>query len=156
MKHLSYLNKFFWKYRWRVLLGILFVLLKNYFAVWQPQVIRDALNTVVREVAVYKAQGGISAHPEAMGELGGQIAWFGAGVIALALLMGVAMFFMRQTIIVVSRLIEYDMRKEIYAHYQSLDLAFYKRNSTGDLMSRISEDVSKVRMFLGTHHFIWS
>jgi len=149
MKHLSYLNKFFWKYRWRVLLGVLFVLLKNYFAVWQPQVIGDALNTVVREVAAYKAQGGITAHPEAMGELGGHIAWFGAGVIALALLMGIAMFFMRQTLIVVSRLIEYDMRKEIFAHYLSLDLAFYKRNATGDLMSRISEDVSKVRMFLG-------
>lgn len=149
MKHLSYLKKFFWKYRWRVLLGILFVLLKNYFAVWQPQVIGDALNTVVREVAAYKAKGGITAHPEAMGELGGQIAWFGAGVIALALMMGIAMFFMRQTIIVVSRLIEYDMRKEIFAHYLSLDLAFYKRNATGDLMSRISEDVSKVRMFLG-------
>ncbi len=149
MKHLSYLNKFFWKYRWRVLLGILFVLLKNYFAVWQPQVIGEALNTVVRDVAAYKAKGGIAAHPEAMGELGGHIAWFGAGVIALALLMGIAMFFMRQTIIVVSRLIEYDMRKEIFAHYQLLDLAFYKRNATGDLMSRISEDVSKVRMFLG-------
>jgi len=149
MKHLSYLNKFFWKYRWRILLGTLFVLLKNYFAVWQPKVIGDALNTVVREVASYKAKGGISAHPEAMGELGGQIAWFGAGLIALALMMGVAMFFMRQTIIVVSRLIEYDMRKEIFAHYLSLDLAFYKRNATGDLMSRISEDVSKVRMFLG-------
>ena len=149
MKHLSYLNKFFWKYRWRILLGILFVLLKNYFAVWQPQVIGDALNTVVREVAAYKAKGGIAAHPEAMGVLGGQIAWFGAGVIALALLMGIAMFFMRQTIIVVSRLIEYDMRKELFAHYLSLDLAFYKRNATGDLMSRISEDVSKVRMFLG-------
>lgn len=149
MKHLSYLNKFFWKYRWRFLLGTIFVLLKNYFAVWQPQVIGDALNTVVREVAAYKAQGGITAHPEAMGVLSGQIAWFGAAVIALALMMGIAMFFMRQTIIVVSRLIEYDMRKEIYAHYQSLDLAFYKRNSTGDLMSRISEDVSKVRMFLG-------
>jgi ATP-binding cassette subfamily B multidrug efflux pump len=149
MKHLSYLNKFFWKYRWRILLGVIFVLLKNYFAVWQPRVIGDALNTVVREVAAYKAKGGIAAHPEAMGELGGQIAWFGAGVIALALLMGIAMFFMRQTIIVVSRLIEYDMRKEIFAHYLSLDLAFYKRNATGDLMSRISEDVSKVRMFLG-------
>ncbi len=149
MKHLSYLKKFFWKYRWRVLLGILFVLLKNYFAVWQPQVIGDALNTVVREVAAYKAKGGITAHPEAMEELGGQIAWFGAGVIALALMMGIAMFFMRQTIIVVSRLIEYDIRKEIFAHYLSLDLAFYKRNATGDLMSRISEDVSKVRMFLG-------
>ncbi len=131
------------------MLGVIFVLLKNYFAVWQPRVIGDALNTVVREVAVYKAKGGITAHPEAMGELGGQIAWFGAAVIALALLMGVAMFFMRQTIIVVSRLIEYDMRKEIFAHYRSLDLAFYKRNATGDLMSRISEDVSKVRMFLG-------
>ena len=131
------------------MLGIIFVLLKNYFAVWQPKVIGDALNTVVREVAAYKAKGGISAHPEAMGELGGHIAWFGAGVIVLALLMGVAMFFMRQTIIVVSRLIEYDMRKEIFAHYLSLDLAFYKRNATGDLMSRISEDVSKVRMFLG-------
>ena len=149
MKQLSYLNKFFWKYRGRVLLGIIFVLLKNYFAVWQPKVIGDALNTVVREVAAYKAKGGITAHPEAMGELGGHIAWFGAGVIALALLMGIAMFFMRQTLIVVSRLIEYDMRKEIFAHYEKLDLAFYKRNSTGDLMSRISEDVSKVRMFLG-------
>ncbi len=149
MKHLSYLNKFFWKYRWRVLLGIIFVLLKNYFAVLQPKVIGEALNTVIKEVASYKAHGGIAAHPEAMGDLGGQIAWFGAQVIALALLMGVAMFFMRQTIIVVSRLIEYDMRKEIFGHYQQLDLAFYKRNSTGDLMSRISEDVSKVRMFLG-------
>lgn len=131
------------------MLGILFVLLKNYFAVWQPQVIGDALNTVVREVASYKANGGIAAHPEAMGNLGAEIAKFGLEVIALALLMGVAMFFMRQTIIVVSRLIEYDMRKEIFAHYETLDLAFYKRNSTGDLMSRISEDVSKVRMFLG-------
>ncbi len=149
MKHLSYLSKFFWKYRWRGLLGIIFVLLKNYFAVWQPRVIGEALNTVVREVASNKANGGIAAHPEAMGNLGTEIAKFGLEVIVLALLMGVAMFFMRQTIIVVSRLIEYDMRKEIFAHYESLDLAFYKRNATGDLMSRISEDVSKVRMFLG-------
>lgn len=149
MKHLSYLTKFFWKYRWRMLLGILFVGLANWFRVWQPQVIRDALDTVVERVSFYKADGGIEAHPEAFGELGRQIAWFGAGVIALALMMGIAMFFMRQTIIVVSRLIEYDMRKELFAHYLSLDTAFYKRSATGDLMSRISEDVSKVRMFLG-------
>jgi len=149
MKHLSYLTKFFWKYRWRMLLGILFVGLANWFRVWQPQVIRDALDTVVERVAYYKANGGIEAHPEAVGELGRQIAWFGGGVIALALMMGIAMFFMRQTIIVVSRLIEYDMRKELFAHYLSLDTAFYKRSATGDLMSRISEDVSKVRMFLG-------
>ncbi|MCY7328731.1 MAG: ABC transporter ATP-binding protein/permease, partial [Saprospiraceae bacterium] len=74
---------------------------------------------------------------------------FGLGIIGLALLMGLFMFFMRQAVIVMSRLVEYDMRKEIFAHYETLDLAFYKRNSTGDLMSRISEDVSKVRMFLG-------
>ncbi len=130
-------------------LGIVFVGLANWFRVWQPQVIRDALDTVVERVGFYKEHGGIAAHPEAMGELSSKIAWFGAAVIGLALLMGMFMFFMRQTIIVVSRLIEYDMRKEMFAHYERLDLAFYKRNSTGDLMSRISEDVSKVRMFLG-------
>jgi ATP-binding cassette subfamily B protein len=149
MKHLSYLKKFFWRYRWRFLSGILFVGLANWFRVWQPQVIRQALDTVVEKVGYYQQNGGIGAHPEALGELSGQIAWFGGAVIGLALLMGLFMFFMRQTIIVMSRLIEYDMRKEIFAHYEKLDLAFYKRNATGDLMSRVSEDVSKVRMFLG-------
>lgn len=149
MQHLAYLNKYFFKYRWRFLLGILFVGMANWFRVWQPKVIREALDTVIASVKHYKETGGISAHPEAMGELSGQIAWFGGAVIGLALLMGLFMFFMRQSIIVMSRLIEYDMRKEIFAHYEKLDLAFYKRNSTGDLMSRISEDVSKVRMYLG-------
>jgi ATP-binding cassette subfamily B protein len=149
MKHLAYLNKFFIKYRWRFLLGIVFVGLANWFRVWQPQVIRKALDTVLSQVKHYKETGGMSAHPEAFHELGVQIAWFGAALIGLALMMGLAMYFMRQSIIVMSRLIEYDMRKEIFAHYETLDLAFYKRNSTGDLMSRISEDVSKVRMVLG-------
>ncbi|HOY07647.1 MAG TPA: ABC transporter ATP-binding protein [Saprospiraceae bacterium] len=149
MKQLSYLYKFFWIYRWRFLLGIIFVALANWFRVLQPQVIRQALDTVVEQVKYYKEHGGIAAHPEAFGNLGYEIAKFGGMVIGLALLMGMFMFFMRQTIIVMSRLIEYDMRKEVFAHYEQLDLAFYKRNSTGDMMSRISEDVSKVRMFLG-------
>jgi ATP-binding cassette, subfamily B, multidrug efflux pump len=149
MKYLFYLNKYFWKYRLRFLLGILFVGLANWFRVWQPQVIREALDTVVAKVKLYKENGGLTAHPEAMGELGQQIAWFGVTLIGLAVLMGLFMFFMRQTLIVMSRLIEYDLRKEIFAHYEVLDLAFYKRNSTGDMMSRISEDVSKVRMYLG-------
>lgn len=149
MRHLSYLNKFFWKYRYRFALGILFVGLANWFRVWQPQVIRMALDTVVEKVQFYKEHGGIGAHPEAFRELGNQIAWFGLAVIGLALMMGVFMFFMRQSIIVMSRLIEYDMRKELFGHYETLDTAFYKRNATGDLMSRISEDVSKVRMYLG-------
>ncbi len=149
MKQLSYLYKFFWVYRWRFLLGIAFVGLANWFRVLQPQVIRQALDTVVEQVKYYKEHGGIDAHPEAVGNLSTEIAKFGGAVIGLALLMGLFMFFMRQTIIVMSRLIEYDMRKEVFAHYEALDLAFYKRNATGDLMSRISEDVSKVRMFLG-------
>ena len=149
MKHLSYLYKFFWIYRWRFLLGIIFVGLANWFRVLQPQMIRRALDTVVAQVKFYNEHGGIEAHPEAFGNLGYEIGKFGAIVIGLALLMGLFMFFMRQTIIVMSRLIEYDMRKEVFGHYEKLDLAFYKRNSIGDLMSRISEDVSKVRMFLG-------
>lgn len=149
MQHLAYLNKYFWKYRWRFLLGILFVGLANWFRVWQPKVIGQALDSVITHVKHYKETGGISAHPEAYRELGTQIGWFGLAVIGLALAMGLFMFFMRQSIIVMSRLIEYDLRKEIFAHYEKLDLAFYKRHSTGDLMSRISEDVSKVRMYLG-------
>jgi ATP-binding cassette, subfamily B, multidrug efflux pump len=74
---------------------------------------------------------------------------FAGLVLGYALLMGVFMFMMRQTIIVVSRLIEYDMRKDIFDHYQRLDLGFYRKNKTGDLMARISEDVSKVRMYIG-------
>ena len=138
MKHLSYLYKFFWVYRWRFLLGIVFVGLANWFRVLQPQVIRQALDTVVEQVKYYKEHGGIDAHPEAIGDLGAEIAKFGGAVIGLALLMGLFMFFMRQTIIVMSRLIEYDMRKEVFAHYEALDLAFYKRNATGDLWSRIA------------------
>lgn len=149
MQDLAYLNKYFWRYRSRFLLGILFVGLANWFRVWQPKVIRQALDTVEAAVDRYKSTGGLSAHPEAFGELGQQVMVFGLMVIGLALLMGLFMFFMRQTIIVMSRLIEYDLRKEIFAHYERLDAAFYKRNTTGDMMSRISEDVSKVRMYLG-------
>ncbi len=149
MKHLLYLKKYFWKYRWRLLLGALFVGLANAFRVLQPQVIREALDHVVERVQHYRQTGGIAAHPEAFEELSHQIARFGLIVIGLAILMGLFMFFMRQTIIVMSRLVEYDMRKELFAHYTRLDLAFFRRHSTGDLMSRISEDVSKVRMFLG-------
>jgi ATP-binding cassette subfamily B protein len=82
-------------------------------------------------------------------ELTQTLIYFGVMIILFALLKGVFMFFMRQTIIVMSRMIEFDLKNEIYSHYQKLDLSFYKRNNTGDLMSRISEDVSRVRMFLG-------
>jgi ATP-binding cassette subfamily B protein len=149
VKQLAYLNKFFVRYRWRFLLGIIFVSLSNYFRVLQPQMIREALDLVVENIGLYGLLQGFDLQPELFKLLGRSLLYFGVLVLLLALLMGVFMYFMRQTIIVMSRLIEYDMRKEIFDHYENLSLSFYKRNNTGDLMSRITEDVSKVRMYLG-------
>lgn len=149
VKHLSVLNKYFIKYRWRFLLGIIFVSLSNYFRVLQPQMIREALDLVIENIGLYRLYQGFDLQAGLFSYLGRNLLFFGALVLFLAVLMGIFMYFMRQTIIVMSRLIEYDMRKELFGHYQKLDLAFYKRNETGDLMARISEDVSKVRMYLG-------
>ena len=149
MKDLAYLNKFFIRYRWRFLLGIIFVSLSNYFRVLQPQMIREALDLVVENIGLFGLLQGFGLQPELFKLLGRSLLYFGVLVLLLALMMGIFMYFMRQTIIVMSRLIEYDMRKEIFEHYESLSLSFYKRNNTGDLMSRITEDVSKVRMYLG-------
>ncbi len=131
------------------MLGILFVSLSNYFRVLQPQIIREALDLVIDNIGLYSLYDGFSIQAQFFSYIGRNLLFFGILVLVLALLMGVFMYFMRQTIIVMSRLIEYDMRKEIFAHYEKLDLAFYKRNNTGDLMARISEDVSKVRMYIG-------
>ncbi len=149
MQHLKYLNKFFLKYKWHLLLGILFVFASNYFRSLQPQIIRDALDLVIENIGSYSSMAEGTEKEALFKEIGGQLLYFGGLVLGLALLMGVFMYFMRQTIIVMSRLIEYDMRKEIFGHYEKLTTAFYKRNNTGDLMARISEDVSKVRMYVG-------
>ncbi len=149
MKDLFYLNKYLFKYKGRLLAGILFVSASNYFRAWQPQVIRDALDYVIGKLETIKGAGEGAISDTEYAELGSALMQFGLMVLGLALLMGVFMYFMRQTIIVVSRLIEYDLRKEIFNHYEKLDIAFYKRNNTGDLMARITEDVTKVRMYLG-------
>lgn len=149
MRYLAYLNKFFWQYRKLALWGILFVFLSNYFRVLQPQTIREALDLVVDNIQLYALFSGSRIQGLFFRMLGSQLLYFGILVLLLALVMGVFMYYTRQTIIVMSRLIEYDIRKEIYLHYQQLDLAFYKRNNTGDLMARVTEDVSKVRMYLG-------
>ena len=111
--------------------------------------IRQALDLVMENVSLFRLFDGYESQAELFSILGKALLFFGALVLLLALVMGVFMYFMRQTIIVMSRLIEYDMRKEIFSHYEKLSLSFYKRNNTGDLMSRVSEDVSKVRMYLG-------
>lgn len=149
MKELLYLNKYFVKYKWHLLLGIVFVTLSNLFRVLQPQMIREALDLVVENINYYKISDGFELQSVIYSDLGQALLYFGLMVFLLAVMMGIFMYFMRQTIIVMSRLIEYDLRKEIFRHYEGLSLAFYKRNKTGDLMARITEDVSKVRMYLG-------
>ncbi|MGA0257953.1 MAG: ABC transporter ATP-binding protein [Saprospiraceae bacterium] len=142
MKELKYLNKYFLKYKWHMSLGIIFVACSNFFSVKVPQEIRKALDYIIDKT--------ISTDPEVLNQSSSNdILKFAGIVIGFSMLMGFFLYLMRKTIIVMSRLIEYDMRKEIYEHYQKLDLAFYKMNKTGDLMARISEDVSKVRMYLG-------
>ena len=130
-------------------MGILFIIVSNIFAIYPAQVIRVALDMVSDSLAQYQLLSNTPASGSYQVLLGRTILIFGVVVLVLALAKGLFLFFTRQTIIVMSRLIEYDLKNEIYDHYQSLDLAFFKKNSTGDLMNRISEDVSRVRMYLG-------
>jgi|AntRauTorckE5430_2_1112549.scaffolds.fasta_scaffold04109_2 ATP-binding cassette subfamily B protein len=149
MKELASLNKYFYKYRWRLTVGIFFVIASNYFSVLQPQVVRYALDMVYENIELYGLYGGFDLQAELYSDLSRTLLMFGGLMILLAIIMGIFMYFMRQTIIVMSRLIEYDLRNEIFVHYEKLNLSFYKRNNTGDLMARITEDVNKVRMYLG-------
>ncbi len=149
MNHLKYLNAYFYKYRGRLIAGIAFVFISNYFRILQPQLIREALDTVIVKLDAMEGLTNADARASIQRELSEALLYFGLAVLAMALLMGLFMYFMRQTIIVISRLIEYDLRKNLYEHYQKLDTAFFKKNNTGDLMARITEDISKVRMYVG-------
>ena len=163
MKYLSSLNHFFWKYRLRLLLGIIFIVLSNYFRILSPQLTGYVVNTVVQKVDATTAAKTIKqAAPKGYDffvykiiavldskSFGERFLWCGIILLLLAVISGIFMFLMRQTIIVMSRLIEYDQKNQVFTHYQQLDTNFYKTHSTGDLMNRISEDVSRVRMYAG-------
>ncbi|MEM1326478.1 MAG: ABC transporter ATP-binding protein [Bacteroidota bacterium] len=149
MKELAYLNSYFGRYKKLFALGFLFVVLSNYFRVLQPQMIRQAFDLVVENINYYRQLEGFGVQQELFSFIGKILLFFGLLVVGLAIIMGIFMYFMRQTIIVMSRYIEYDLRKVIYDHYQRLDQGFYRKNNTGDLMARITEDVNKVRMYLG-------
>jgi len=138
MKSLRYINKYFVKYKWRFLLGILFTVISNYFGVQMPAFFSDSIDQFQQQIQSNDP----SAYLWLALELGGIYMGF-------SLLKGFFLFLMRQTIIVMSRYIEFDLKKEIYDQYQSLDQSFYKQNATGDLMNRISEDVGLVRMYTG-------
>jgi ATP-binding cassette subfamily B multidrug efflux pump len=149
MKHLAYLNKFFYKYRWRFIPGVLFVVISNVFGVLPARIIRLAFDLVTENIFIYQLFDGFNRQSIIYDIFGSSLLLFGALVILMALLRGLFLFFMRQTLILMSRHIEYDLKNEIYAHYQRLSMAFYRRNNTGDLMNRVTEDVSRVRMYLG-------
>lgn len=140
MKALQYLNKYFFKYKFRLLLGILITVVSKFLALEIPQIIRNSFNSIED----YKL-GKITDIEEVKYQLLINILI----IVGVALVAGFLTFLMRQTIIVTSRLIEFDLKNEIYQQYQRLSVNFYKKNRTGDLMNRISEDVSMVRMYFG-------
>lgn len=138
MKSLQYLNKYFVKYKWHFLLGMIFTIISNYFGVRMPLYVKTTVDNLMGTTEINSINDAL---------------WLslriGGIYILLSIGKGFFLFLMRQTLIVMSRLIEFDLKNEIYIKYQQLDLAFFKRNSTGDLMNRISEDVNQVRMYLG-------
>src|SRR5438046_1474499 len=131
MGHLKSLNKYLFKYRFRLALGIIFIVLSNVFGVYSPQVIRHAIDTVTSGINYYQFFSGSDLTHEYLKSFEWILLFFGVTVVFLAILRGIFLFFMRQTIIVMSRFIEYDQKNEIYEHYQQLHLDFYKRNNTG-------------------------
>lgn len=137
MKSLSALNHYFLKYKWLLILGILFVSLSTIFGTYQAVIVRKGTNIILKYIETNNYSDTST------------FLFYGLTIIGLALTSGLFMFLMRQTIIVMSRHIEYDQKNEIYNHYQMLDISFYKQHSTGDLMNRITEDVGKVRMYTG-------
>ncbi|MBA2423508.1 MAG: ABC transporter ATP-binding protein [Chitinophagales bacterium] len=149
MNKLRSINKYLYKYRFRLAIGIFFIALSNGFGVLSPQVVRHAVDMITTEISYNQYFVDTGLETDFIRHFGKTILLFGLIVVVLAIFRGLFLFFMRQTIIVMSRLIEYDQKNEIYNHYQKLDLDFYKRNTTGDLMSRITEDVSRVRMYSG-------
>ncbi len=149
MKELSYLNKYLIKYKYHLLLGVLFTIISNIFQIIPAQMVRYALDLVSDNINIYKSFEGLDLQNDMYTIFASSILIYALLILLMALLRGIFLFMVRQTIIVMSRLIEYDLKNEVYNHYQSLPLSFYRRNNTGDLMNRISEDVSKVRMYLG-------
>jgi len=138
MHHLKYLNKFFWKYKQILCLGIVFIIVANIFAIYPAEFVREALDYVLKNMKEPKT-----------GNLSNKLLNYGLLIVGCAILKGIFLYFMRQTIIVMSRKIEFDIKNEIFNKYQELSISFYNENKIGDLMNRITEDVTSVRMYIG-------
>jgi ATP-binding cassette subfamily B protein len=149
MKELRYLNKYLWKYRRHLIWGLVFVVISNLFQIYPAQLVRHAIDLVVDNLRLYHTLQNTAAQPSLFAAFSKSIFLYAILILVMALLRGLFLYFVRQTLIVMSRLVEYDLKNEVFDHYQALPLSFYRRNSTGDLMNRISEDVGRVRMYLG-------
>lgn len=149
MKHLRRLNKYFLKYKWWIIPGSIFVVISNIFGVVPAQVIGYAVDLITENIQIYNLFNGFDRQEIVYSIFSSNLLYFGILVIILYVLRGLFLFFMRQTIILMSRHIEFDMKNDIYQHYQELSLGFYRRNNTGDLMNRATEDVNRVRMYVG-------
>lgn len=149
MKELSYLNKYLLKYKYHLILGTIFIIISNFFSILPAQIVRHAFDLIKESIDIYILYSGFDAQTQMYGMFASTVLLYGALILVMVLIRGFFLFLVRQTMIVMSRHIEYDLKNEIYEHYQTLPLSFYRKNNTGDLMARISEDVSQVRMYLG-------
>ncbi len=149
MKELAYLNKYLLKYKYYLLAGILLVVVNNLFAIQVGPLTRHSFNLIESFIEHYKATSDPAEKALLFGQFRHQLLLYVGQIIGTSVIAGIFLYFQRKTIIGVSRRIEFDLKNELYAHYQSLPVSFYKKNNTGDLMNRISEDVSQVRNYLG-------
>ncbi len=149
MHELSYLNKYFYKYKKPLILGLIWVIISNVFQILPAQMVRHSIDLVVDNIRIYRSFENTAAQGVFFDVFAQGILIYALLILGMALLRGFFLYLVRQTLIVMSRLIEYDLKNEIFEHYETLPLSFYRRNNTGDLMNRISEDVGRVRMYLG-------
>ena len=149
MHELKHLNKYLLKYKHLLGMGIIFVVISNIFAIIPAQLVRNAIDLVQDNLQLFFVFDGFKEQDSVYGDIAAAVLIYAGLMLLMALLRGLFLFLVRQTIIVMSRHIEYDLKNEIYRHYQDLPLSFYRRNNTGDLIARISEDVGRVRMYVG-------
>lgn len=149
MKELRYLNKYLLKYKWHLILGTLFTILSNVFHIIPGPLVRHSIDLVVDNINLYRSLESTALQENYFSAFTNALLIYGGLILLMAFLRGIFLYFVRQTLIVMSRLVEFDLKNEVFNHYQTLPMSFYRRNNTGDLMNRISEDVSRVRMYLG-------
>ena len=149
MKHLKYLNKFFFKYKLLLAGGLIAVVVSNIFGVMYPPVFRYSIDLITESIHIFNTFNHTKLQNEVYSLFTHYLLIFALVVLVLTLIKGFFLYLMRQTLIVMSREVEFDLKNELYAKYQELSISFFRRNKTGDLMARISEDVGKVRMYIG-------